>query len=61
MKALVRLCGCTDSPEPSLFAYVVSNLSTCAGSTDDNSSQNCGGSIQNLVLNAYLSMLGKVP
>lgn len=32
VKALVRLHWCTDSPEPSLVAYVISNFFTWAGS-----------------------------
>ena len=31
-KALVRLRGCAGSPEPSLVAYVISTIISCAGS-----------------------------
>ena len=31
-KALVRLCGCAGSPEPSLVAYVISTIISWAGS-----------------------------
>ena len=31
-KALVRLCGCAGSPEPSLVAYVISTITSWAGS-----------------------------
>ena len=27
-KALMRLCGCVGAPEPSLFAYAISNIKT---------------------------------
>ena len=31
-KALARLCGCADSPEPSLVAYVINTIISWAGS-----------------------------
>ena len=31
-KALARLRGCAGSPEPSLVAYVISTIISCAGS-----------------------------
>ena len=33
-KAVARLRGCAGSPEPSLFAYVISTIISCAGSNN---------------------------
>ena len=35
MKALARLRGCASSPEPSLVAYVISTIISCAGSNKE--------------------------